>query len=73
MTRGFLGNAHHDGLRVLEILHVSTKLRIPERRGHDIPRFGALDEVIPVRPACLISIIVGVDDYRGAAEGLLGW
>ena len=40
---------------------------------HDIPRFGALDEVIPVRPACLISIIVGVDDYRGAAEELLGW
>ena len=38
----------------------------------DLPRFGALVEVIPIRPACLILIIDEVD-YNGAADRLRGW
>jgi hypothetical protein len=36
----------------------------------DLPRFGALVEVISVHPACLISLLVKYIDYNGAAEGL---
>jgi hypothetical protein len=33
VTRWLLGNAHDEGLRVDEILHVSTRHRIPDKHG----------------------------------------
>jgi hypothetical protein len=59
------------GLRVSGSLHVSTRHRIQDKWGRDLPRSGALVEVIPLRPACLILIMSEID-YNGVAEGLRG-
>jgi hypothetical protein len=44
----FSGNAHHEELRVDEILQVSTRHRYQTNRERDLPSFGALDEVKPL-------------------------
>ena len=58
-------------LGLAESCMLALERRLPERRGHGLPRFGALREVKPLRPAYLV-ILLGVN-YNGAVEGQRGW
>jgi hypothetical protein len=59
------------GLGLVEscILTINVGYQTSGRR--DLPRFGALVEVITVRPTCLILIMNGTD-FNGAADKLGG-
>ena len=43
------------GLGLMESCMLTLDIGSQTSRRQDLPRFGALVEVIPVRPACLIS------------------
>ena len=43
------------GLGLVEAYILALNVGYQTSGGQDLPRFGALVEVIPVRPACLIS------------------
>ena len=60
------------GLGLVEACMLALNVGYQTNGRQDLPRFGALVEVIPVRPACLISII-GEVDYNGAADRLRRW
>ena len=57
------------GLGLVEACMLALDIGYQTSGKRDLPRFGALVEVIPLRPACLI-LIRGEIDYNGAAEGL---
>ena len=73
MTRWLLGNAHHEGLRVDGILHVSTRHRITDKRGASFtqvrgPRRGN------TRTSCLSDLNYSMDlGYNGAADEQRRW
>jgi hypothetical protein len=58
-------------LLLAEFCWLARDIGYQTRRKQDLPRFGALDEVIPLRPACLIFIMSKIG-YNGALEGLRG-
>jgi hypothetical protein len=71
LTRGLLDNAHHEGIRVDGIMHVSMKQWIPNMRRERFtqvwsPRWGKT-----LTHACLI-LIMGEIDYNGADDRLRG-
>ena len=59
------------GLGLAEACMLARDIGYQTSGERDLPRFGALVEVIPLRPACLILIMSEID-YNGAAEGLRG-
>ena len=44
-------------LGLTESCMLALERRLPERRGHGLPRFGALGEVKPLRPAYLVILL----------------
>jgi hypothetical protein len=59
------------GLGIVESCRLAPDIGYLTSGERDLPRFGAIDEVIPLRPACLI-LSIGEIDYNGAAKELCG-
>jgi hypothetical protein len=59
------------GLGLAEACMLALDIEYQTSGGRDLPRFGDLVEVIPLRHACLILIMSEID-YIGAVEGVYG-
>ena len=59
------------GLGLTESCELALVIGYQTNGERDLPRFGALDEVKPLLPACLILIIENISGYNGVADRLL--
>jgi hypothetical protein len=72
LTRWLLGNSHDEGLiGLVESCMLALDIRYQTSGRQDLPRFGALVELIPLRHVCLILIMSEIN-YNGAVRGLRG-
>jgi hypothetical protein len=53
------------GLGLMESCRLTRDIGSQTSGENDLPRFGALDEVKPLRPVCLFLIIIMIMGYNG--------